>query len=338
VPFYNNKAQLIAYLNLPYFAKEGELKKELTLFLMAFINIYVFLIAISVIIALLVAGRITRPLAIIRDKISHVKLGRKNEKIDWLRKDEIGNLINEYNRMIDELAQSAELLARSERESAWREMAKQVAHEIKNPLTPMKLSIQHLERAWKDGVPDWGQRLERFTKTVVAQIDNLSAIATEFSDFAKMPRAENGKVDLYKIIGDVAGLYGDLSNIRITIIPENPQPFYIMADEKQILRVMNNLVKNSVQAIGKDENGLIAISIVKQDDNFSVSITDNGCGIPSDMTSKIFTPNFSTKTEGMGLGLAMVKSIIENSGGSIRFESEEGRGTTFTFSLPVYKD
>ncbi|MEI6765598.1 MAG: ATP-binding protein [Bacteroidota bacterium] len=338
VPFYNNKAQLIAYLNLPYFAKEGELKKELTLFLMAFINIYVFLIAISVIIALLVASRITRPLALIRDKISHVKLGRKNEKIDWLRKDEIGNLINEYNRMIDELAQSAELLARSERESAWREMAKQVAHEIKNPLTPMKLSIQHLERAWKDGVPDWGQRLERFTKTVVAQIDNLSAIATEFSDFAKMPRPENGKVDLYKIIGDVAGLYGDLSNIRITIMPENHQPFYIMADEKQILRVMNNLVKNSVQAIGKDEGGLIAISIVKQDDNYSVSITDNGCGIPSDMTSKIFTPNFSTKTEGMGLGLAMVKSIIENSGGSIRFESEESRGTTFTFSLPVYKD
>jgi len=155
------------------------------LFLVAFINIYVIIIVIAIFMILLIANYVSRPLILIKNKIREINLSKINEKIYWKSKDEIGDLINEYNRMIDELENSAELLARSERESAWREMAKQVAHEIKNPLTPMKLSVQYLEKAWNDKCTGLGTTTRKFSHTIVEQIDSLSAIATEFSDFDK---------------------------------------------------------------------------------------------------------------------------------------------------------
>ncbi len=338
VPFYNRNGKVLYYVNLPYFAKESELKKELSSFLMAFINIYVFLIALTVLIALFVAGRITRPLNIIREKISNVKLGSQNEKINWPRRDEIGSLISEYNRMIDELSNSANLLARSERENAWREMAMQVAHEIKNPLTPMKLSVQYLDKAWKDKVPDWATRLERFTKNIVEQIDSLSTIASEFAYFAKMPIAQNEVISLNGVIKSAVEIFKPNSNVSISLVFNTLKDVKIFADKKQIMRVMNNLLNNSIQAIGINNQGSVEVGISTKGAKVIISVKDNGEGISEEMKDKIFIPNFSTKSEGMGLGLAIVSSIIENYEGRIWFDSEINDGATFFIELPLLED
>lgn len=337
VPFFGMNNNVLYYINLPYFAKESELNRELSSFLSAFINIYVVFIALTIIIALITGSRITRPLNVIKEKIRNVKLEKKNEKIVWERNDEIGGLISEYNRMIDELAESAEKLSRSERESAWRVMAMQVAHEIKNPLTPMKLSIQHLERSWKDKTPDWDEKLERFTKNIIEQIDNLSAIASEFSYFAKMPKPVNEKINLSELLTNSVSIF--MANTHIDILFEKnkiPRDCFVFADRNQIIRVMNNILTNAIQAIGKDQNGFIEIGLNKLEERAVVFVRDNGSGISEEMKPRIFTPNFSTKSEGMGLGLAIVKTIIENSGGKIWFESEVKKGTTFYIELPLY--
>ena len=336
VPFRNDQNKLIAYLNLPYFSKQSVFRKEISTFLITYINIYIILIGISIYIALVISNYITRPLQLISTKLSRLKLGKTNEKIEWEKKDEIGNLIIEFNRMVDELSKSAELLAKSERESAWREMAKQVAHEIKNPLTPMKLSIQYLQKAWNDNVPDWDERLKRFSKTIIEQINSLSEIATEFSDFAKMPQSNNEKIEISNIIVNTIELYKEYPNIKFSFNKSEDKRYYIFGDRKQMLRVFINLIKNSIQAIGISNNGIIDISIESKNNSYIIKISDNGTGIPKDRFNKIFFPNFTTKSSGMGLGLAIVKNIISEAGGKIWFESEVGIGTTFYISLPVY--
>jgi signal transduction histidine kinase len=337
IPFRNNEDQIIAYLNLPYFAKQTELRKEIGDFLAAYINVYVLLIVLAIVVTIMVSRFISRPLQLIRQKLSDTRLGKSNEKIDWRRKDEIGKLVEEYNLMIDELARSAELLARSERESAWREMAKQVAHEIKNPLTPMKLSVQYLQKAWDEKAPDWEKHLARFTNTIVEQIDSLSQIASEFSDFAKMPAANIEKVELSEVVESAADLYHHHSHISIAINkPEHPS--YVMADRKQLLRVFNNLVQNAVQAIGKKSGGRIIIDITAEDEFYNIRIFDNGTGITEEQAGKIFSPSFTTKTSGMGLGLALSKSILNSLNATIDFESEPGSGTTFRIKIPTGKN
>jgi nitrogen fixation/metabolism regulation signal transduction histidine kinase len=280
----------------------------------------------------------TRPLKAIREKIGKVKLGGRNEKIAWPRQtDEIGDLVNEYNRMIDELALSADLLARSERESAWREMAKQVAHEIKNPLTPMKLSVQYLEKSWNDKAPDWDDKLKRFTKTIIEQIESLSAIASAFSDFAKMPKSELEKVELNDLVKTSIATFSG-SKVPIIFNEDEKEHLKVMADRKQLIRVLNNLITNAIQALDGRPDGRIEVHTTSENDKVRVSVQDNGPGVAEEMKSRIFIPNFSTKSEGMGLGLAMVKSIIESHGGSIWFLSREGEGATFYFELPEITD
>ena len=336
IPFRNNMDQVTAYLNLPYFAKQTELRKEIADFLAAYINVYVLLIVLSIMVAIVVSRFVTRPLQFIREKMGHVGLGKINEKIEWRRRDEIGSLVDEYNRMIDELARSAELLAMSEREGAWREMARQVAHEIKNPLTPMKLSVQYLRKAWEEKTPDWEKRMENFTRTIIEQIDALSEIASEFSDFAKMPVATLEKIDLSGIARNAAELYHHLGNIHVTI-EHAGQPHFIMADRRQMLRVFNNLIQNATEAIGTEKEGLIRIDITRDDGYHRVTVTDNGSGITAEQAQKIFTPSFTTKTSGMGLGLAMTRSILTSIGGTIHFTSVPGEGTTFTLTIPEYR-
>lgn len=331
----NNNA--IGFLNLPYFAKQSELKKEISSFLVALINIYVLLFAFSVVVTFIISTRMTQPLRIIQERMSKVKFGKRNEQIEWRGKDEIGDLITEYNRMVDELSDSAQKLAKSERESAWREMAKQVAHEIKNPLTPMKLSVQHLQRAWKDRHENLNEIMQRFTHTLVEQIDTLSSIATEFSNFAQMPKANFEIVDLRGIVSNIVNLYRENEMVEVHFDEARKIPYEVYADREQLLRVFTNLVKNSVQAIPHDRKGKINVMLFTENHHYVVAVKDNGHGIPEDKIPKIFTPNFTTKTGGTGLGLAMVKSIVENSNGKIWFETSEESGTTFFVSLPVYE-
>ena len=333
IPFRNFENKLVAYLNLPYFARQTELQIEITTFLVALVNIYVLFFVIAIIVTILISRRITKPLQLIKNSISGIRLGKSNEKINWVREDEIGGLVTEYNRMIDELSNSAILLARSERESAWREMAKQVAHEITNPLTPMKLSVQYLKKAWDEKEEDWDKRLARFTKTIIEQIDSLSEIANAFSDFAKMPIQKPEEVDLKHIIKNAIELFKDNTSIKyILYLPDDE--CIVKADKNQLLRVFNNLIKNSIHAIGVTKKGKITISVKKSQNEFIIIMADNGTGIPPEMADKIFTPSFTTKSSGMGLGLAIVKNIILNTGGNIWFESKANIGTTFYISLP----
>lgn len=335
--FRNNEGDLIGYLNIPYFARQSELEKEISAILSAIINIYVLLFVISVLLALAISEYFTKPLKLIQEKLSKVKLGKASEPIEWKSQDEIGSLVNEYNRMIDELQKSAELLAKSERETAWREMAKQVAHEIKNPLTPMKLSIQHLQRTWKNKEDDMDKKIERITATMIEQIETLSNIASEFSSFAKMPTTVSEKVNVKSALENCISLFKDSTDTEFSFDCALDDAF-IFADKEQMLRVCNNLLKNALQAIPENRQGKIDVSLSRKDNLLLIKIKDNGTGIAEDKMNKIFLPNFTTKTGGMGLGLAMVKSIVETFNGKIWFETSRGNGTTFFVSLPEYKD
>jgi len=333
-PFMNYQDHLLAYLNLPYFTRQNELTREISSLMLAIINFYVLLILLSLILAVLVSESITRPLWLIKDKFAKIKLGTRNEKILYEKDDEIGDLVIEYNRMIDELGRSVELLARSERESAWREMAKQVAHEIKNPLTPMKLSIQQLQRAWNDKTKNIDEYFTRVTKTLIDQIENLSTIATEFSNFAKMPRTNNEKIDLNILIENVINLFTELP-IQFRLNYNKDLLYTVFADREQLSRVLINLVTNSIQAIPDDRKGLIEITLTREENLIITKIQDNGIGISIELTDKLFQPNFTTKSGGMGLGLAISKNIIEYAGGSIHFETLSQTGSTFIITLPL---
>ena len=332
VPFRNIENKVVAYVNLPYFAKQNQLEDELSQFFTALINIYALLFLVSIFIAVFFANYISEPVRLIKDKIMALQLGKSNEFIDWKSNDEIGSLVKEYNQKVLELETSAKLLAQSERESAWREMAKQVAHEIKNPLTPMKLSIQHLERSIADNPADLPERIKRTAKTLVEQIDTLTNIANEFSSFAKMPKANEQKLNLIEILETVIDLY---KKEQIEIIFENhcKKEVFLMADKDQLNRMFSNLIKNAIQSIPENQLGEIDVSLISKKNHYEITITDNGSGIPIDLQEKIFTPNFTTKTTGMGLGLAMVKNMVENLNGTIDFTTSVN-GTSFKIEIP----
>ncbi len=335
MPFRNNNDEAIAYLNLPYFAKQKDLQKEISSFLIAYVNIYILTVIFAIITTLIVAKYVTRPLEFIRNKMRTIKLGDPDAKITWKHEDEIGSLVSEYNRMLDVIAESAEKLARSERETAWREMAQQVAHEIKNPLTPMKLNVQYLKKSWDEKTPGWEEKFEKFSSNMIEQIDSLSEIASAFSDFAKMPGSNPGKVDLDSIANQAIDLFEDTPGLTITFRHEGSPPFYVKADRKQILRMFNNLIRNSIQAVANIKDGRVDVRLYTEEDHHIVEISDNGIGITEDQAQKIFRPNFTTKTGGMGLGLAIVYNIVKNSGGEITFSSKPGAGTSFFVRLPV---
>ncbi|GAB1404581.1 HAMP domain-containing sensor histidine kinase [Lentimicrobium sp.] len=337
LPFRNSDNHLIAYINLPYFARERELREEISGFLVAFLNIYILLTVLAIGVALLVGIYFTRPLQLIRNRFSNIKFGVPNEQIEYSRNDELGDLIREYNFMIDKLAESAEQLARSERESAWREMARQVAHEIKNPLTPMKLSIQHLFKSYRENAPDWPKRLESTTRTLILQIDSLSDIATAFSDFAKLPQAQIERTNLTATLCEMMRLFKDLPNVEI-IFKQNDEARWIMADEKQLIRLFVNLIKNAIQAIPAGKQGLISITVTKRDQYYRVEIADNGSGMTAEEQIKIFSPNFTTKSGGMGLGLAMARNIVISLGGEITFKSKLNEGSSFYVDIPMADD
>jgi nitrogen fixation/metabolism regulation signal transduction histidine kinase len=258
-----------------------------------------------------------------------MRLGKTNEKIEYSQKDEIGQLVHEYNRMVDELAESASRLAQSERESAWREMARQVAHEIKNPLTPMKLSVQHLQRTLKESADK--AMIDRITETLIQQIDSLSNIATAFSNFAKMPEAQPTRVDLKQVIEQVIDLYDDEGNIFLNA-DENDYP--VFADRDQLSGVFSNLLKNAFQSVPGERRPRIEIFLRREGGRIITEIADNGSGIPEDQKDKIFIPNFTTKSSGMGLGLAIARNVVEEAQGTIWFSTHYGHGSSFFVSLP----
>lgn len=335
IPFYSKNDKLLGYINLPYFSRQKDLEKELTAYLTTLINIYTILFAITTLIALLVSNLLTKPLRIIKQQISNIQFGKFNEALQWKSNDEIGNLVAEYNNMLVKLEKSSELLAKSERESAWREMAKQVAHEIKNPLTPMKLNIQHLQRVVETHPDDINERVNKVSQILIEQIDTLSHIATEFSNFAKLPNANLEVVNLYDVLQNVTHLFQQNTACEISLTAT--EPLLVMADKEQCLRIFTNLLKNAEQSIPDNRKGKIEIMAYSSDKSVTIKVKDNGSGIPNDIKHKLFTPNFTTKTTGTGLGLAMVKNSVVSFNGTITFETDLNEGTIFTIVLPAVK-
>lgn len=333
----NNRNEPVAYLGLPYLSNEQEFQQNIGVFLNALINIYTLVFVAIGFFAVFVANRITSPLSLIQKILSETNIGRKNEPIIWNRNDEIGNLIREYNNMILALEESANRLARSERESAWREMAKQIAHEIKNPLTPLKLGVQLLEKSWKEKDPNFDKKFEKFSKSFIEQIDSLSHIASEFSNFAKMPDTLLTEVNLKHIIKQSIEVYSQMENVTISFIDHTDRAIFVKGDKDQLLRSFNNLIKNALEAIPEGREGMVSIILESKTNMADVVIRDNGNGIPGHLQSRIFTPNFTTKSSGTGLGLAFVKQAIENMGGTIRYETEIHKGTSFFLRIPLMR-
>jgi len=333
VPVHNKNRELIGYVQLPYFNRYADLYAEISSIIVGFINLYALLFMVIGILAWIYSRNISFPLVLIQQQMAQTSIGKKNEPIQWSRRDEIGELVFQYNQMIDKLEESAQKLAKSEREGAWRDIARQIAHEIKNPLTPMKLSIQHLERAWNDQSPKLPETFKRVTQTLITQIDSLSELATGFSSFAKMPAPNYEVIDVKNLIEQVVLLQEQYfeGKIEINIQDEIQLEF----DKGYLNRSLVNLIKNATQAIPEDIEGYIVVSAFYQEENVVIQVKDNGTGISSDQAEKIFTPYFSTKVIGMGLGLPIVKSMIESGGGNIFFESELGKGTLFTIVLPA---
>jgi two-component system, NtrC family, nitrogen regulation sensor histidine kinase NtrY len=336
-PIINHRGQILGTINLPYFIVQDKYSQEISTFIVAFINLYVLLLLASIVIAVFIANEITRPLVVIQENLQKMQLGKHNEPIYYRRNDEIGSLVKEYNKKVEELAVSAELLARSERESAWREMAKQVAHEIKNPLTPMKLNIQYLQRAKRKG-KEYDEHIERVTATLIEQIDNLSNIATEFSNFAQIPNARNQVFELTAQMKKVIGLFEPDERASIEFNYKGFEDIKVNADREQLSRAIINLMKNAIQSIPENRKGKIKISLNRREHMAVIAVSDDGQGIPVELRDKLFSPSFTTKTSGMGLGLAIVKNIVENFSGRIWFETELEKGTTFYVEIPVYEN
>jgi two-component system nitrogen regulation sensor histidine kinase NtrY len=333
-PLANAKGVTTAYLELPYFSNDADYNARIVSLLNIMINVYALIFIVIGLFAVIIARQITAPLSFMQLSLSKIIYGRKNEPIKWERDDEIGALINEYNKMLVALEDNAQKLAQSERESAWREMAKQVAHEIKNPLTPLKLGLQLLEKSWRDKDPKFDQKFERFSKSFVEQIESLSSIASEFSSFAKMPDTRLERINIFDMLAQAVAIFVHMDNIKINY-PTPEIPFHINADRDQLLRCFNNLLKNAIEATQHQRPGIIDIQYTISDRRILLSIKDNGDGIPEAMHSKIFEPNFTTKSSGTGLGLAFVKNSIENADGRVWFETAQGVGTTFYMSLPA---
>lgn len=333
MPLRDRKGTVLGYISLPSFADQRQQEQERSGVLVAVVNLFVLLFALSVLVALFISNWTTRPLDLLKRSLSAVDLQRANAPLPYRGKDEVGQLVEVYNQKVEELRQSAEKLARSERESAWKEMARQVAHEIKNPLTPMKLNIQHFQHTWDPAASNARERLDRFSNNLVEQIDVLSRIAGEFSHFAQMPPAHPVALDLSEVADAAVHLFAHTPACSVHLETAGPLP--VLADREHLLRTFNNLVKNALQAIPEDRVGRVDVILRCEGMEAIAEVRDNGTGIPADAIDHVFVPKFTTKSSGMGLGLPLVKRMVEHAGGRVWFTTEEGNGTSFFVALPL---
>jgi len=333
--FFNGDNLQIGYIAIPQYFSEMNINSETLYFLKFIIHIYVITLIISLIFSNIIRRRLSKPLLDLEGKLRAMRLGKRNEKIEYKSNDEISQLVEQYNITVDELERSAQLLAKSERESAWKIMAMQIAHEINNPLTPMKLSIQQLQRSKQIGGSQFDNYFNKSTQMLIEQINNLSHIAGTFSNFAKLPEAKFERTNLTQQITSVVELLqnNDKNVIINYLFPE--KDIFVFADPEQLQRVFNNLIKNAIQAIAEEQiEKLVEIKLQSTDNKAIVLIVDNGIGILPEIADKLFLPSFTTKSTGMGLGLAISKSIVEAAGGTISFTSKIGAGTIFKVELP----
>lgn len=330
LPLFITSDKVAGIINLPFFARQTEQKKSFRFLLFTFINLFVILGILGAIVAVLYSRLLTKPLSVLQSNISNIRIDMQNSKIYWKKDDEIGQLISEYNKMVDKLEASSEMLKRSERELAWRELARQIAHEIKNPLTPMKLNIQYLIRAKSENREQFEEKFEDISSGLIQQIDTLDRVAEMFTDMAKSNTNNFVAINLIDIIESMIKLFDKSENVDFKLVKDgSDDDFYTRGTEKNLTQIFNNLIKNSLEAISRKENGEITINVESSESYLNVKFMDNGGGIPENMKDMVFTPYFTTRTTGTGLGLAIVKSLITGMGGNIKLDKSDEKGTVF---------
>ncbi len=332
-----NTSRPIGILSIPYFDSKPELDRQVIEVISTILSVFAIMFLLFLAISYWASNMLTIPLRIMTQKIRRINLHQLNEPVNWKSDDEIGMLVGSYNQMLKKLDESKEELAKNEKQSAWREMAKQVAHEIKNPLTPMKLTIQQLQRTMLRDLPPnlpQNERIKRTFESLIDQIDNISDIATSFSDFAKMPLPKNELFEISSVLNKAADLYAD--DAKITLYRDiQTRRVNVIGDRQLIGRIITNLIINGIQSVPAGRRPEIMLRLRTDEGNVYIEVQDNGNGIPEAIRPKVFLPNFSTKQDGSGLGLAIAKRGVEHAGGTIWFETEEGIGTTFFLSLPL---
>jgi signal transduction histidine kinase len=326
--------RLLGVLSVPFYEAGTALESQVLDVIGSILNVFTTVFLVLLVVSYVASRSLTVPLRLITQKIRRTNLDKLNEPLDYKSDDEIGLLIGEYNRMLVKLEDSKQALSQSEKQSAWREMAKQVAHEIKNPLTPMKLTLQQLQRILPADNPATKRLIDRAFNSLIDQIDNLSDIANSFSDFAKMPVPKNEVFDLVPVVQKTLDLYADDRSITLRA-NIRPRSAYVLGDPHLLGRILTNLIINAIQAVPATRKPEIRLNVNTGDEFVVLDVSDNGSGIPEAIRHKVFMPNFSTKDGGSGVGLAVAKRGVEHAHGSIWFESEEGRGTTFFISLPL---
>ncbi|MBB6612179.1 HAMP domain-containing histidine kinase [Pontibacter sp. Tf4] len=330
----NDPFSIAGFIGIPFFDSEKELDMKLIELITTTMNIFTVMFILFMLLTFFASRVLTVPLRLLADKLKRTSLTGKNEMLAYEGADEIGMLVNEYNRMLLTLEQNKQDLAIQEKEAAWREMARQVAHEIKNPLTPMKLSLQYLQKAIEENRPNTEQLISKISQTLITQINILSDIATSFSSFTSMPEPKAELVDVATALRKAADLHNDPASAHVVSdIPA--EEVMVMADESLLVRTFNNLLLNAIQAVPTTRKPQIRVELSQNAQEVYIRISDNGSGIPEEIRHKVFVPNFSTKYTGSGIGLAVAKRGIENAGGRIWFETEEGKGTTFKITLPL---
>ena len=319
-------------LNLPYYDDDNLNSYELESFLIILGEVYFFLLILSIIISYFVSQYMTQAVSQIALKMKQTRLDKRNSKIKIkARSKEVKSLVESYNNMVEMLDKNVKELSKSNKEQAWRQMAKQVAHEIKNPLTPMKLSVQSFERNFDEKEDKNEEKVQEFTQTIIQQIDTMSSIASAFSNFSEMPIQQGEKTNIVKAIKLALEIFKD-ENITFK---SDFDKIIINIDKPQIVRIMTNLVKNSIQACQNVSSPKINVTLKQKKNVVEIRVKDNGQGIPKEIRPNIFEPNFTTKSSGMGLGLGMVKNLVNSYDGKIDFETKIQKGTTFKITFPL---
>jgi signal transduction histidine kinase len=329
------RGELLGFLGVPQEPSQEKIGADVSDFIGMLASLYVFLLLIAYAITFVLARSIIRPLSLLSEKVQELKLEDNNAPLDYAgdAQDEISELIGQYNTMVQKLEDSKVQMVRLEREGAWREMAKQVAHDIKNPLTTMKLSMQQLERV-SSNPEQAAAYLRKAITRLIEQIDSLAQIASEFSMFANLDIRQKNDVVINEVVESVHDLFSEQKNVALELtLPK--EVFHILGDKNHLIRVFNNLVINAIQSIPSDRTGRVSVSLVRKGKLSVVQISDNGGGIPPEIRERVFEPNFTTKTSGSGLGLAICKKIIEAHDGNIRFETRENEGTDFFVEIPI---
>jgi nitrogen fixation/metabolism regulation signal transduction histidine kinase len=336
LPITNEALKQIGFINLQLFGQQEAYEQQIESFFKAAINVFVLLLAISVFIALVVSNWLIGPLQVVARSVRNLELGKNNQKISYQNDDEIGALVKAYNEKLAELEQAAQQIARSERESAWRDLAQQIAHEIKNPLTPMKLNIQHLLRKMETEDADAKDLAQKSLPSLIEQIDALARMANEFARFAKLPEPNFERLELNGFLDQATTLF-DEDQTKIHYQPNNTL-LWVSADKDMLNQVFHNLLLNAKQATVNTAEAQISVKASVEEDHVEIAIQDNGIGIDAEQQERIFTPYFTTKSSGSGIGLSVVRQIIEKHNGNIRFESRLGKGTTFYISLKLLSE